>query len=293
MQSFTYEAKQRIDKVTMQAAEALAELCSKIDGVLTPIQWNHDLNTNQEMDSWFLTWAKDEARGQEILVGFLSVFAPFGDQGEFSGCVHPDYRRKGIYSKLNAMASAVAIENGITSHLHMVERASKSGQAFVATLTDELDHTEYAMEFDKDATLPQVLEMEVRKAEPMDFDRYTEVAASAFEMDSDRCRHFLEVSYASEHRTPYVGIVNDRIVAVSTLSLDNESICINGVGVSQEDQGKGYGKALMTGLLRLLVPEERTIVLDVDSTNAAAYPLYKGLGFKETQIVDYWAVKHR
>lgn len=287
MKEFSFEAKKHIDKELMKAAEALADICKVEDGVLPPLQWNHDLNTNQEMDSWFLAWDNG------TLIGVLSIFAPLGKQAEFSGCVHPEYRRRRVFSRLNDMASPIAAENGITSILYMVERGSKSGQAYVATLTDKLDHTEYTMYFDTNSILPDVNEIEIRKATPLDFDRYSEVSSSAFKMDYDRCRHFVEVSHASEHRTPYVGIVDGKIIAISTISLDGENICINGVGVLREDQGKGYGKALMTGLLHILIPEGRTIVLDVDSTNEAAYPLYKGLGFKDTQVIDYWVLNHK
>ncbi len=39
-----------------------------------------------------------------------------------------------------------------------------------------------------------------------------------------------------------------------------------------------------------IIADKREVLLDVDSANVAAHPLYLSLGFKEIQVVDYFLI---
>lgn len=61
-----------------------------------------------------------------------------------------------------------------------------------------------------------------------------------------------------------------------------------GVGIIKKYRGKGLGKQLMTFILDEGLKHTNKIVLDVDSSNPAAYNLYLKCGFEVDFQVDYY-----
>ena len=73
---------------------SLINECREYDNASTCIQIDHSMNFHKKMKDWYLYYEKDN------LVGISSVFAPMDDEAEISICIKPNYRNKGICSRL-------------------------------------------------------------------------------------------------------------------------------------------------------------------------------------------------
>lgn len=284
LENLVIRALNKLDEQMMKDTNDLVKACEIFDGVEVPMQWNHEMNAHGEMASWLLAYTKD------TLVGVLALFGPCSDEIELSGCVHPAFRTQGIWTRLVAEAQLSLSPYTIERQLFMCDRQSQPGNAFAKKKQLKIHHTEYAMKYDKGSTLPKVTPIEIIQAGVEDINDIALVEADSFAMKIEDAHHLAQNAVSSKTRTTYVGKINGDVVSICSISDDTkEAIGINGLAVLKAQQGKGYGKATIVELIkRYLKDDSRDILLDVDSVNAVAYQLYKGLGFKETQAVDYY-----
>lgn len=265
------------------AVASLLKICERADSVPVPLQSDKALNRYPYMNSWFLAYSG------ETLTGVLSVFNPLADEAEFTGCVHPQHRRQGVFSGLLSEAIREIKAFGITRILYTVDRRSVSGAALLRQRGCRPDHTEYSMKFHSPGTLgavPQQVQL-VRISQP-ELEEFAEISAAAFEEPLETSLEILRNGFKTPEREYYAAYWENRMVAGASLLLDNRKAMIHGLSVRPQDQGHGYGTDFMAQLVRLLLARQLEVHLDVDSANARAYSLYKRLGFVETDIQDFY-----
>jgi ribosomal protein S18 acetylase RimI-like enzyme len=128
-------------------------------------------------------------------------------------------------------------------------------------------------------------------------DALVSMGASGFGDLPEEARSFIAAHLESPDHEQYIALSGPRAAAeagspVAMVSLGRSSggeTTINGLCVTPERRGEGFGRAVMEALLDLLLARgEEAIVLDVDSENEIAHRLYLSLGFRETQAVDYY-----
>src|ERR1019366_6553550 len=130
---------QGLTQTELAAIEQLAQVCNAHDGL--------DLKINREV---LRTRPADQINDflyyeHDTLVGFLGLYSFNPQEGEISGMVHPQYRRKGIFTALFHAALEECRHRHIVRLLLIVEHISTSGQEFVKTLASTYDHSEYKM----------------------------------------------------------------------------------------------------------------------------------------------------
>jgi ribosomal protein S18 acetylase RimI-like enzyme len=76
----------------------------------------------------------------------------------------------------------------------------------------------------------------------------------------------------------FMNIKDPELVGSLYVKKYKESYVIRDVFVLPEKRGKGYGAALIRGVLAFLIPKKKEIILYVDPTNPAV-SLYKKMGF--------------
>jgi ribosomal protein S18 acetylase RimI-like enzyme len=86
-------------------------------------------------------------------------------------------------------------------------------------------------------------------------------------------------------------INNDILIGYTILSVSNESIYIQAIGVKEEYRQKGYGHKLMKRVINYAAMNKKCIILDVESSNIPALSLYKSLGFKVEKIKHLYKIK--
>lgn len=277
------KALTRLSEKEKEVLADLLETCKTLDQVPVILQMDKTLNYHQSMKNWFLAFQG------ETLTGVLSVFSPLDSEVEFTGCVHPDYRKQGIFNTLMAAAMEEVHSFGIGRLLFAMDRKGKSGQAVMGKKGCQLVQTEYSMVFPAEKEVGSIQpRLRVLKTGFDEVEAAARISAAAFDETLDISQSMLINGLKSNEREQYAAYLEDRMIAVVSVLVRGRTAMINGLAVKPEEQGNGYGADFLAQLLMLLLHRNLQVSLDVDSTNASAYRLYKRLGFEETEVQDYY-----
>lgn len=276
----------RVERLTRDdrgAMEALADCCSKADGVAYPLDLGEDGHPRGLPAALLM-----EEKGK--LTGFLHLFdAPVGPP-ELIGFVHPDHRRRGVFRQL--YEEALDVLNG-ESHLLVTVRGGPGGAAFARAKGMEKRHSEYRMVLQPDSADRKPLPTTgVRVAAAADAAPLARLACSCYGLDApDRERRHLETLLKAENRTVLVYETADRIPAgMAVLYEEPEDAGIFGVCVSEAHRRRGIGSRLIAAAAALALRRkpDRPVYLEVETENEKALSIYKRRGFEATAVMDYY-----
>src|SRR5579863_5625406 len=131
--------RQRWTKDELAEAEALIATCNVYEDL--HIKLAHSLLRSRpgNVNDDFLYYEDGK------LVGLLALDDIPKEDREMTGLVHPDYRRRGIFTELLTMAKAEGKLRGIKRLVIVCERFSRSGIAFVEAVGAQYDSSEHLM----------------------------------------------------------------------------------------------------------------------------------------------------
>jgi len=245
--------------------------------------WYTSLNHDLDKPAWFL------AREAGVLVGYLSVFDPSGDEAEVSAFVAPEHRRRGVFTALFAEARRVWAQPG-RSWLLVVNRGGTAGTA-TASRWGRRSFSETTLVLSTPerplcSGLPDGLVLTEGRAEDLD------AAGTVFTLANGKDDHrtFLERILADPDRRFLVLKEGETAVGVGCLHKDGSETTVHGLVVRPDRQGQGWGRALLEALIDLGAPQTREFVIEVDSTNSRAEKLYRSVGFRDRCVTDYYEV---
>ena len=281
--SFEISALVAVDDGKQARIAAFVRECESIDGISACFQPEVVVDGESGKPSFVVCYHLG------VLVGVLSVFSLVLDEVELSVCVHPTHRRQGIATRLIDEAMVRLGAAGVKRFLLVSDAHSTTGMLFLAGRKGQPHHTEYSLRFDTDhrwTVLPQRLQ--IRRAGPDDIGALVNIVSQAFGDVREDVEGFIRASMEWPTREVYVGLVEGVCVATASVGHDDAmTASINMVAVDPQVQGKGYATELIQALVLPLVENHIQVLIDVDSTNARAYRLYRHLGFIETRVVEY------
>lgn len=268
---------------TAQVRE-LEALCRAEEPFALQLFLSSELNRDPGMNAFFLLCEED------LLVGYLTLFAPDPGLAETTALVRPTHRRRGYFTRLLAAAKAEAAAHGVTALLLCHEPVCESGGAVLKKLPLTLDRTEYQLELDK-STLPAVPDSPLTLV-PADRSMAAElsrISAAAFgeeynEESRARTERFLDSATVSG----WAAMLDGRIVGQVSLNTEGGEGYLCGLCIDPALQGRGLGRAMLAMAVHEAAKLGLPVRLDVDSTNAGAYALYRSSGFREKARCDYW-----
>ncbi len=261
----------------------LVEICSTADYCRVPLQMDKSLNAHKAMNCWFFAYEGD------VLASVLSAFSPLNTEIELDGCVHPNYRRKGVFKSLTDVALAEISVFGIDRILYVMDKKSVAGKAMMETKKYPLVQTEYSMIYgDSGSAGDLAAHLQVVKCGIDELEDMAMISAEAFGDPLDISREMLRNAIGSAERELYAAYDGSKMVGTVTLLIQKDSAIIHGLAIDPKEQAKGHGADFMAQLLNMLVCRGLSIGLDVSSENAAAYKLYTRMGFTETDVTDYY-----
>ncbi len=233
---------------------------------------------------------------QGQLVGRLMLDSFDPKEKELLGMVHPDYRRKGIFSTLLAAARETCAVHGVQRLVFVVERDSPSGQGFVASVGAQYDFSEYEMVLDTFHDRMTFDErLNYRKANDNDLDLLVSIMMDSFGDPEESVRPRVEWLLRDTHARLYVATFGEASLGckepVGCLRLDEskDGIGIYGFGVRPEYRGRGYGRQMLEETIReLRQHSQKQITLEVDTDNENAFGLYRSVGFTTRTTYDYY-----
>lgn len=281
-QQFVAKATWNADELA--SIQKLVQLCNEHDGI--------DLKVNPDMlQSRTGTHTEDFLCYQDgQLVGFLGLYSFHGGEVEVSGMVHPDYRRAGIFRKLQALSAEECKKRSIPQQLFIVQRESGSGKAFVESLGASYSFSEYWMDLQPDrrpALTSHAVHLRLAKTE--DIDTLVWLNVHGFQMEEQRAREMTQRIEGESNSSTYLIIVQDQPVGkISTNKIEKEGF-IFGFCVHPDHQGKGYGRIALGQSIEILLQEGMSNVsLEVACENSGALSLYESCGFFVKSANDYY-----
>src|SRR5437588_3233271 len=183
------------------------------------------------------------------LVGLLALDDMGSEEKEMTGMVHPDYRRRGIFSALLAAAKEEAKLRGIKRLVLICERFSRSGQAFVAAIGAQYDFSEHKMvlqTFNERGPYPEQLHL--HKAEPADVDAITRIISASFGQSEEGARRHIMESMHSPYSQYYAGRLGSEPIGCLNLFAGDKEFAIYGFGILPQYRRHGFGRQMLEQL---------------------------------------------
>jgi ribosomal protein S18 acetylase RimI-like enzyme len=221
------------------------------------------------------------------LVGFIGLYG-FGSKVEVCGMIHPDYRRRGIFTRLFEEAGRVIRERGFTKVLLNAPASSESAKGFLSTVPCTYAFSEHQMKW-QPREMARPTDVVLRPATPDDRETEIQLDVSAFGEPEADARAMAEQSTSLEQH--YMVDFEGQTVGKMRIEHNDGVAWIYGFAIAPEHQHKGIGRKALT--LAVLQEHEAgyPIFLDVEAKNARALGLYESCGFKAYHAQDYYEAR--
>jgi ribosomal protein S18 acetylase RimI-like enzyme len=226
-----------------------------------------------------------------ILVGYLSVESWGTKESEATGMVHPDYRRKGIFSALLTAAKEECQQRSAQKVILVCEHTSQSGLAFVNAIGAQHEYSEHEMvlgTFREKRIFHEGLH--VRQANMSDLDTIVSILAT----DSGNVESVKQwIGKCLEEPTWrfYLATLDGKPLGCLRLDDMGDQVGIYAFEVRLGYRGLGYGRQMLEEAIRTIRTEtQKRIMLDVETDNTNAIGLYLSCGFEIKTTYGYYGL---
>ncbi|TRZ39980.1 GNAT family N-acetyltransferase [Niallia circulans] len=221
------------------------------------------------------------------LVGFLGSYG-FGDKAEICGMVHPDFRRKGIFSMLFKACVKDLNDRQIETILLNAPADSSSAKNYLKNLPCTYYMTEYQMKW-------QTTEMNVDPTVVVrpslsdeDFEAEVQLDIQAFGFKEEEARHYNEILRENRQEQRLIIAVDGKTAGKMRVAEVNNEAWIYGFAIFPALQGKGIGRKALSSIVTNLNQKGLSIYLEVEAKNHHALKLYEACGFRSYHAQDYY-----
>jgi mycothiol synthase len=309
--------KEHLDLEDYNQISELQQICSQTDGITLKLELDYKLaaaTDNNSVKPGINNINEFMCFDGKQLVGYIGIccFPGAGMQLEITGMVHPDYRRLGVFTRLNELVLAECRKRHSNNILILCDKKSAGGQSFIKKLGAAVyKNSEYEMYLQQEDPEPEeklLCGIKFKKAvnsDAYEIARQNEIyfgddhpddeEASKNNLllpdDEEALKNDLLLPEEEEKRgmVIYLAIKDDKIIGKVHLETNPTVSGIYGLGILPEYRGRGYGRAVLLMAVKKLKEEKaRNIMLQVAAENATALKLYKSCGFMETSTMDYF-----
>jgi ribosomal protein S18 acetylase RimI-like enzyme len=224
----------------------------------------------------------------EKLVGFLGSYH-FGNKVEICGMVHPDYRRRGIFSKLlEAGLSEVRKQSEIETILLNAPTGSESAKALLSNIPCTFSIAEYQMKW-HEVELVVDPAVTLRPSESKeDFEAVIQLETLGFGLSEEEARKFNRGLEKTDTEQSYIIEADGKIAGKMRVSEENGEAWIYGFTIYPELRGKEIGRKALSNVVKTEHQKGYSIFLEVEAKNAHALGLYESCGFRTYHSQDYY-----
>jgi ribosomal protein S18 acetylase RimI-like enzyme len=275
--------KQNLTEAEATAIENLVITCNNFEGLHMRLDMGalRERSGNEAND--FLYY-KDGR-----LVGYLYVEGWGSRDREVAGMVHPNFRRRGIFTSMLKAAKEECQQRNVQKLLLVCEQASTSGLAFIRTINARHEYSEHEMilgTFRERRNLHRGLH--TRQANTKDLDAIVSILAT----DSGNVES-INVWVAKLFEEPtsrfYLATLDEKPVGCLRLDYMSDQIGIYAFELRLGYRGLGYGRQILEAAIRTIRSEsQKRVMLDVETDNTNAIGLYLSSGFEIKTTYDYF-----
>ena len=225
------------------------------------------------------------------MVGILSWYTSDGIVANINGMVHPEYRRKGVFSNLLQRAKEDIKQQGIKTLSYRFIKGSESGFRFVKSLSTEFQRSEYSMTLSnlQNKKWLRYIDLYLSSMEPQDFEFAVKCSSQAFGDSEEWTRQFFSQMDGPSHKTYIAKIKGESVGIIKINYVCSNTAVIYNFCILPSYQGKGIGQDVLRKVVSLLLEEQCTSIrLGVLTSNDCALNLYKKVGFEVTSQFEYY-----
>jgi len=224
-----------------------------------------------------------------ILVGYLFAEGWGSRDREIAGMIHPDYRRRGIFSSLLAAATDECRQRDVQSLILVCEHFSRSGLASVHSIKAQYEYSEHEMVLGTFLERWRVQKgLNIRQANRQDLEAIVSILAT----DSGNVESISQwVAKLFEEPTSrlYLATLDEKPLGCLRLDFMSDQVGIYAFEVRLGYRGLGYGRQMLEEAIRSIRSEsQKRIMLDVETDNTNAIGLYLSCGFEIKTTYDYY-----
>jgi ribosomal protein S18 acetylase RimI-like enzyme len=222
------------------------------------------------------------------LVGYLYVEGWGGRDREIMGMVHPDYRRRGIFSSLLAAAKEECRQRDVRKLILVCEHCSQSGFSFVHAIKAQHEYSEHEMFLGTFRERRKTHKgLDIRQANKHDLDAIVSILST----DSGNVESislWVTKLFDDPSSCFYMATLDDKPLGCLRLDFMSDQIGIYAFEVRLGYRGLGYGRQMLEEAIRAIRSEsQKRIMLDVETDNTNAIGLYLSCGFEIKTTYDY------
>lgn len=204
MLSFNILRKQGLTQQELDDIVRLAGTCNDHESIDLKLNWDMLRKRPVNETNDFLCYAEDR------LVGYLALYSFNSQETEISGMVHPDWRRKGIFSSLVTEAQEECRRRNIPQLLFICPSQSSSGKAFLTAAGSQYSFSEYTMELRSNGNTQGKPGVHLRKAGFDDVELLTRLDSLGFGMPPEDAKTFVETAIRQPNATLYIADLQDQ-----------------------------------------------------------------------------------
>jgi ribosomal protein S18 acetylase RimI-like enzyme len=278
----------RLSETQLAEIARLARVCNEDEGLDIKLNWNILRGHLRISVTSFLQYENEQ------LVGFLALYQFNADEAEISGMVHPQFRRKHIFSQLVQRVMVASHKAGLGRILFIVDHHSSSGKAYVGALqAQQIEMYEYKMTL-ATPILPSGFEKDLvfRQTYPDEVPVLQHLMVKAFDISEEHAAElYMADNLAESNARYYLALFNATCIGKIDVSLGEHEALIYNLGISPEYRGRGFGRQMLARTIQdLLATGQQRITLEVEAANENALRLYTSCGFTPSNRYDYHAL---
>jgi ribosomal protein S18 acetylase RimI-like enzyme len=271
----------------LAAISRLIEICNTHEGLRMRIGMDMLRERRGDENNDFLYYVDGQ------LVGYLEADSYGRKDKELVGMVHPDFRRRGIFTTLFTTAREEFQGRGIEKLILICEHKSASGQAFVASTGAQLAYSEHEMwlgTFHERGRRTTGLSM--RRAEARDIDTIVSLLATDTGNVEEVRAWVTELMGRPDAFWFYLATLNGQPLGTVRLDFMEDVTGIYAFEVRMGYRGLGYGREMLEQLIHIVrEASPKPVMLDVETTNTNAIGLYLSCGFEVKTTYDYYELR--
>ncbi|MGC5325246.1 GNAT family N-acetyltransferase [Brevibacillus sp. SYSU BS000544] len=279
--------RQGLSELELAEIFQLADQCDTYENI--QLKLNRDMlrsrSTNETND--FLFYHDDQ------LVGFLGIYIFRSTEAECCGMVHPDFRRKGIFTVLVKEALEECTNRQIPKVLFISHNRSQAGKAFCQSIGATYSFSEYWMDWKEGSrNVAYRDDISLVTASLEDVDTLVALDVSGFNLEEKDAREYVLYNFGKKSdTTTLIAILDNQPIGKINVLVENNKAFIYGFSVAPDLRGRGYGRQILNQTIdRLLQKQIQEIALDVAAENKNALALYQSCGFHETGANEYYVI---
>jgi len=297
--------KEHLDVTVYEQITKLQDSCSKVDKTSLKLELDYKSKASEGSQSDQIKHINEFLYyNHEKLVGYMGICSFGGSDLEVNGMVHPDYRRRGIFTKLFQLVKEEWTRRRGSKMLLLSDSQSASGTEFLKTTGAEFEFAEYEMYLDKKKTVDKpesnIVLRKATNADALEIARqnkiyFGDVHEEISEESSENVEDKAVIMPEDEEKRGmliYIAEVDNEIVGKVHLEVNKKLGGIYGLGVLPAHRRKGYGRELLIKSVENLLDRGcDDVMLQVVTENKKALDLYLDCGFKEVSTMNYYHIK--